>query len=196
MTYAIKAVIFDMDGTITAPVLDFRRIKAEIGVEPDEGLLESMAAMKAGERDRAEEILLRHELAAARESRLNDGAREAIDGLRNRGLKTAILTRNCRRSADIVLARHGLSFDAVVTREDTLPKPRPDGVLAAAARMRVSPGGCLVVGDYEFDIIAGRAAGALTVLYSPDGRSFPAVADFELRSLRGLLRLVDGLNEA
>jgi HAD superfamily hydrolase (TIGR01509 family) len=105
-------------------------------------------------------------------------------------LMTAILTRNCRRSVDIVLRKHGLSFDAVVTREDSLPKPDPDGMLTAAWRMGVRPDACVLVGDYEFDIRSGRAAGAVTVLYSPDGRSFQTQPDFCIRSMRELPAIV------
>ena len=188
-----KAVIFDMDGTITVPVLDFRLMRAEIGIESDEGLLESMSAMDAAARERAERILLSHELTAARDSCLNDGVTEVLEALRRRDLRTAILTRNCRRSADIVIEKHGLRFDALVTREDTPPKPLPDGVHAAAGMMGVAPEECVVVGDYEFDIIAGRDAGAVTVLFAPQGRLFRTVPDFEIRSMRELPPLLDGI---
>ena len=189
----VRAVIFDMDGTITVPVLDFRLMKAEIGIEPDEGLLEAMSAMDAAARARAERILLSHELTAARDSQLNDGVKAVLEALRAGGLRRAILTRNCRRSVEVVLEKHGLHFDALVTREDTPPKPLPDGVHAAATMMGVSPGECVVVGDYEFDIIAGRAAGAVTVLYAPQKHSFRAVPDFEIRSIRELPPLLDGI---
>jgi len=190
MDGVIRAVVFDMDGTITVPLLDFPLIKAEIGAPPDKGLLESLSDMEPSGRVLAEEILLRHEVEAARKSRMNDGVAEALGELASMRLMTAILTRNCRRSVDIVLRKHGLSFDAVVTREDSLPKPDPDGMLTAAWRMGVRPDACVLVGDYEFDIRSGRAAGAVTVLYSPDGRSFQTQPDFCIRSMRELPAIV------
>ena len=43
---SIKAVIFDLDGTITQPYFDFDAIRQEIGLAKDSGpLLESMEKM-------------------------------------------------------------------------------------------------------------------------------------------------------
>ena len=190
----IKAIIFDMDGTIIVPHLDFALIKSEIGLPPERGLLEGMSGMSSRERRRAEDILERHELEAARGSRLNEGVRDALERLRRAGLRTAIVTRNSRRSVDIVLEKHDLAFDAVITRADCAPKPDPEGVLAAAGAMGVEPGECVMVGDYEFDIRAGRAAGALTVLFAPVGRDFAAEPDFEIRSFAELPGLVEELS--
>jgi len=193
MPGAIQAVIFDMDGTLTVPVLDFPRMKAEIGIPQDQGLLESLAAMGEGERSAAEAILLRHELAAAQDSVLNPGVAEMLQSLSRLGVRTAILTRNCAESVRIVTGKHSLCFDAVVSREDSKPKPDPDGVLVAASRLGVDPQACLVIGDYEFDIQAGRAAGSLTVLFSPSGRSFQTVPDFQIRDMSELPMLLESL---
>ncbi len=194
MSKKIKAVIFDMDGTITEPLLDFPRIKSEIGIPPDRGLLESMSGMDEAARGRAEEILLKHELSAAAASTLNTGVREALDEIAARGMKVAVLTRNCRRSVEIVSAKHNLRFDSVVTREDSAPKPDPDGILLASRQMGVNPAECILVGDYEFDIRAGRAAGAITVLFSPDGRTFPCEPDFTITTMARLGEIISVLD--
>ena len=193
MPRVIQGAIFDMDGTLTVPVLDFARMKAEIGVAQDMGLLESMAAMSEAERAAAEVILLRHELTAAAESVLNDGVSQALTEIAAMGIKTAILTRNCAESVRIVLAKHDLRFDAVVSREDSRPKPDPDGVHVAARRIGVDPAACVVVGDYEFDILVGKRAGSVTVLFSPTGRTFATVPDFQIRSMCGLPSLIRSL---
>jgi len=48
-----------------------------------------------------------------------------------------------------------------LTAEHT--KPFPDPILYAAHRMGVSPEACLMIGDTNVDIRAGKAAGAQTV---------------------------------
>jgi len=159
----VNLVIFDMDGTLTLPFLDFRRIRAEIGLP--EPLLETMMALPPGpERDRAFSILERHEDEAAEKSELSGGARETLDLLRARGVRTAVVTRNSRKSAERVLEKHALAFDLVVTREDAPAKPRPEPLLLISDRLEVPPAEALMVGDYKYDVMAGRAAGMRTAL--------------------------------
>jgi HAD superfamily hydrolase (TIGR01509 family) len=113
---------------------------------------------------RAEAILERHETAAALEAEPMDGIFPFLTWMEERGLCRGLVTRNSRRSVDLVLARLGLRFDAVVTREDAPPKPAPDPVWLACERMGLSPADVLFVGDFEFDMLAGRRAGTRTVL--------------------------------
>src|SRR6185436_18002714 len=111
-----RAVIFDMDGTLTRPHLDFNAIRAAIGIP--EPLLENMLALPPGpERDRAFSVLERFEEEAAELSVLNDGAKSLLDFLSGRGIPMGLLTRNSRRSTDRVLLKHSLRFEVVVTRE-------------------------------------------------------------------------------
>ena len=159
----IRLVVFDMDGTLTRPCLDFRRIREEIGLS--EPLLENMMALPPGpERERAFAILERHEDEAAGRSELNGGAREVLDFLRARGARTALATRNSRRSVLRVLEKHALAFDLVVAREDAPVKPRPDPLQLICRRLGVPAAEALMVGDYKYDILAGRAAGLRTAL--------------------------------
>ncbi|MCJ7686574.1 MAG: HAD-IA family hydrolase, partial [Desulfobacteraceae bacterium] len=62
-------------------------------------------------------------------------------------------------------------FDTIVTREVSLPKPHPDGVIKAAGQMKLSPEELLVVGDFRFDVIAAKRAGAMAVLLTNGGES-------------------------
>src|SRR5436190_14438280 len=64
------ALLFDMDGTLTEPMLDFAAIKAEmrIGQRP---ILEAMTEMSDAEQRRCQLVLDRHEDRAAAESTLN-----------------------------------------------------------------------------------------------------------------------------
>jgi HAD superfamily hydrolase (TIGR01509 family) len=120
----IKAVIFDLDGTITAPYLDFDRIRAEIGLSPDAGpLLEAMEKMPSAERKKAEEILYKHERSAIEHSVLNIGAGETLERLRQMGIHIGVLTRNTRSNALAVAKKHNIEFDAVVDRNDGKTKP-------------------------------------------------------------------------
>ncbi len=165
----IRAVLFDFDGTLTCPgALDFAAIKQDLGCPPDMPILEYLAICPGPERPRLLAILEERENAAAGASVPNAGAETCIGTLRRRGLLLGILTRNSLKSVTRALQgfdRVTLSdFEAIVTRDESPPKPHPGGVLQAGRVMGVQAAEMVVVGDFRFDVLAGHAAGATTVL--------------------------------
>ncbi len=183
----IRAVVFDMDGTLTRPVLDFPRIRTEIGIA--EPLLENMLALPPGPaRERAFEILERFEEAAAEGSELNDDVREVLGFLAGRGVPAALVTRNSRASVRRVLEKHELRFEVVVAREDGPVKPSPEPLWLICERLSVPPPQALMVGDFKFDVLAGRNAGMATALLT-NGRTPSYLA--EVRPDHLLSRLSD-----
>jgi HAD superfamily hydrolase (TIGR01549 family) len=188
-----RAVIFDLDGTITRPILDFARIKREIGAG-DTPILEFLASMKDEKRRReARRKVDAWEREGAEASTLNPGVRELLDFLRGRGIPTAILTRNTRESVEIVMRKHSLRFDVIVTTDDRLPpKPSPEPVRHIAAALGVEPGEVLMVGDFRFDVECGRSAGARTVFLKNEHLSDDAGADYVITEMTQLLDLVGG----
>lgn len=192
----LRAVIFDMDGTLTDSPLDFDRIRADCGVPAGRAVLEHLATLPPAERRDAEAALVEHERRAAAECVLKDGAHEALAALRAHGLKTALLTRNSAESVRTVLDRFELEFDCCLSREDAEPKPSPDAVLEIARRFGVRPQEVLMVGDYVFDMQAGRAAGTRTAFVRNAKLPVPpAEADYVIGNLRELLDLLDGGGE-
>jgi len=193
----IRAVIFDLDGTITQPYFDFDAIREEIGLARDGGpVLEALENMTAQQRQRAERILHEHEEKAVAASTLNPGACETLGALRKRAISIGVLTRNLKRNAEAVAAKHGLCFDAVVGREDGPVKPDAFGVRHLCRHFGVDPSETLLVGDYLFDLLCARSAGAIPVLIdSPlqDG-DFTAHADFHIKQLSEILEIIDNHN--
>jgi len=171
-----QAVIFDMDGTIIEPLLDFTAIREELGIAPQDGILEALDAMEPEQARDAHAKLLAHELSAARSAALMPGVREVLSAVAGAGLKTALLTRNAREAMETVLDRHGLTFDLAWPREMGPIKPEPDGILRACEQLGVGPARTACVGDFHYDILAANAAGALSVLCVPSGAR-PEYAD-------------------
>lgn len=163
MTPIRTAVIFDMDGTLTRDRHDYDLIRTEIGLER-EPILEAVQRMSESDRRRAEEILHRHEAAAAADSELQPNAENVVRRLMDARVPVALMTRNSRKSVETLLARHQLRFDLIRTREDGPFKPSPEPVLVVCEALRVRPADAWVVGDYRYDIACGRSAGAATVL--------------------------------
>jgi HAD superfamily hydrolase (TIGR01509 family) len=190
---AIEAVIFDLDGTITQPYFDFDAIREEMGLARDSGpILESMEKMTAEQRKRAEEIIHSHEEKAVAGSKLNPGSKRTLDSLRAMGIKIGVLTRNRRSNAFAIADKHGLKFDAVVGREDGPVKPDAFGVLQLCKQFGVKPQNTLVVGDYLFDLLCAKAAGAIAVLLTNHERAeeFAHHADFCIEKIGRILQII------
>jgi HAD superfamily hydrolase (TIGR01509 family) len=193
----IKAVIFDLDGTITKPFFDFDVIREEIGLERNSGpVLEAMEKMTPAQRRRAEKILHFHEQKAVTESALNAGARETLEALREAGVHIGILTRNRRSNALAIARKHNLRFDIIVDREDGPVKPDAFGVLRICEQFGVRPEETLVVGDYLFDLLCAKAAGAVAVLLanSRQADEFAEHADFRIETIGQILQIVEDKN--
>ena len=109
----VNAVIFDLDGTLTEPILDFDKIRSEMGLSPeDTDILAAMEAMPASRQKQAHAILTRHEEHAAQNSQLNDGVVELLAELRQRKMPVGLLTRNTRENTLHAAGKHQLHFDA------------------------------------------------------------------------------------
>lgn len=185
------ALLFDMDGTLTAPVLDFDLIKEEMGIA-GRPILESLAEMNSHARAAAEAILHRHEERAALESTLNPGCEQLLLWVRERNFPAALITRNSRASVERVFHRHELDFDVVITREDGLFKPSPQPLLEACRRLKVCAADAWMIGDGSYDVQAGVAAGMRTVWISHRrARAFEPAPWKTANDLPELLRMLD-----
>ncbi len=183
--------LFDLDGTLIELNIDFDVIRRTLGLK-GMYILESILRLPEGERKEKLEILKRFEIESAERARLMPYAKEILDMLGDLGIGRCIVTRNCRESVRIVIERFGLDVDFVVTREDAKPKPSPEPIELAIERFGSKPERTIIVGDYVFDIMAGRRAGTKTaLLLNERNRKFALLADYVLKSLRdveGLLR--------
>jgi len=165
--------IFDMDGTLTVSVHDFAAISAELGLPADRPILEAMEELPASERAPLEQRLaaIEHELATR--ATAQQGAQTVLETLAAMGAMLGILTRNSHANAIRTLESAGLGdfFEPrhVLGREACAPKPSADGVHKLMNAWKALPRHGVMVGDYLFDMIAGRTAGLETVYFDPSG---------------------------
>ena len=187
----LQGIIFDMDGTITKPKVDFAALERE--VEEKVGFVLDHAERSTPDvRARAMEMFDRVETEAALESELNDGVHEILDYLSEKRLKRALFTRNCRKSVEIVLKKNNLHFEYVISRDDARPKPAPDAILLLSKMMKIHTDHLLMVGDYKYDIMCGRAAGTKTVLLRCEKYlEMEVIPDFEIDSLREIIQIIE-----
>jgi len=169
-----RAILFDMDGTLAELALDFPRIRREMGIG-DRPILEGLAELDEQQRPAAQAILERHEDLAAQSCPLNPGCRELLAWIAHRRIPLALITRNSSRSAAMVVRRHELAIEVLITREDCPFKPDPAPLQLACRRLGVSTSHAWMVGDGQYDVEAGHAAGISTVWLS-HGRTRTFVA--------------------
>ena len=174
----IRAILFDFDGTLTRPgSLDFQQLREELASPAGAPILEYIQGLPPDRRRHCLSVLDRFEMEGAVRSRPNHGAEELIRELQARRLPLAVVSRNSRaavlRALENFPSIGPSDFDVIISRDDDVPpKPHPDGIRLAAGKMGVSAAETLVVGDFHFDIDAGRRAGSPTVFLT-NGRMDP-----------------------
>ena len=92
--------------------------------------------------------------------------REALVGLKDGGVRLAVLTNSGRKAATRSLTVAGLLgfFEFVLTRNDTeTMKPRPEGLLQAVSMLSLPKQDVYYVGDTPYDVMAAKAAGVKSV---------------------------------
>ena len=187
--------IFDLDGTLTVAQHDFDGIRTALGLPEGEPILEAIARLDSARRAATTARLDAIEFDLARVAAPQPGVARLLETLRVHGHGVAVLTRNSEANAAETLRSAGLDrlVDAsfVIGRESAPPKPDAAGVRLLLTRLGGTPDAAVVVGDYRYDLEAGRAAGTATVLFDPSGAfRWPDLADACVRSFDELLAML------
>lgn len=155
----LKAVILDMDGTITQPTIDWKRLRERIAAPPDKTILDHIASLPEDAAREAEAILIETEREGTENAPLNDGMDELLEAIVQRGIRSAIVTNNHRSAMETVIANHGLCVDVALSRDDGLLKPAPDLILIALDVLDCTASEAIGLGDGRYDLEACTAAG-------------------------------------
>jgi len=186
----IKAVIFDLDGTLAYFNIDYMAARNEIiSLLIKQGLPSSLLSIKEGVFDmlkkakkhmknsgKEEEfvelknkvisIVERYESEAARKTRLLPHVLRTLKTLREMKLKMAVCTTNGEKSTNHILERFHIIhfFEAVITREAvSAVKPDPAHLEAALKALNIGPEEAIVVGDSTRDMECARKLNILAV---------------------------------
>jgi HAD superfamily hydrolase (TIGR01509 family) len=178
-----SGIILDMDGTILdsydAHYQAWNRILGEHGFHytRDEIIAQfgkpttTIAGIlfKSGDKDLIARITKRkaeYFIEEMPRMQLFPGTREVLTTLKARGKKTCIASSSSNVAIARVIADLNLSslIDAFVGLDDiTNGKPDPEMIFKSCERIGLTPADCIVVGDTEYDIKAGNAAGCFTI---------------------------------
>jgi HAD superfamily hydrolase (TIGR01549 family) len=183
----IQSVLFDLDGTLTVPVIDFNALRRRLGLPDGTSLVQALSQLSTDRRDEGMAVIREAELEAAHKAKPNTGAIALLDALNSRGIKTAIITRNTVEAVDITLRKIGVQMNVVITREFGPIKPSPEPLFEAMRRLEATAHATLMVGDYLDDMEAGRAAGTSTCLVMNGPGPPKYEAELHIRDLQELL---------
>ena len=159
--------IFDLDGTLTVSAHDFEHMRRELGLAPEAPILEALHAMSEAEAAPLWERLNELEFFYAGQASLMRGASELLQTLRHNGCQLAILTRNTmpvvKHTLQACSIAHFFPLDHILDRDSCMPKPSPDGINQLLQFWSAETGDTVMIGDYLYDLKAGKAAGVATV---------------------------------
>ena len=184
--HAIKAVIFDFDGTLAVLNIDFSAMRERVfdlmmrsGIHEetirekylleiiDEGyemLWEKNPTGAETFYQESHDILHEVEMKAAGKGRLIPVAAGTLKGLREKGIKVGIITRNCEDAIRKVFPDINDFCDVFVSRNSVKKvKPHPDHLTHVMKSLKISGKEAMMVGDHMIDIQAGKRVGMKTV---------------------------------
>lgn len=176
----IKAVIFDLDGTLKEFNLDIRGCRTKIiKLLTQRGFSRSLFSLNesafdmlkkvkkspitedgkkrdfAKIKDMVFSVVEEFELEAARTAKIFEDIPETLKALRDMKLKIALCTISSEKTTNYILKRFHLEqfFDAVITRESVFEvKPHPTHLEAALDALKVRSQEAVLVGDSVKDI--------------------------------------------
>ena len=182
-----------MDGTLTNAMHDFDAMRSELGLPEGVPILEALAAMEPALAAVKHKELDEMELRMASDATPQPGCVELLDYLKTMDAQMGIVTRNGRQIAIETLRACGLAdyFDqlSIISRDCCTAKPDPAGVNLLLDRWNATSDQAVMVGDYLFDLQAGRNAGTATVHMDVSGEFlWPELTTLGVRSLPELQR--------
>lgn len=184
-----KHWIFDLDGTLTVAVHDFKAIKETLGIPPEADILGYLDALPPGESARLHSKLDSIERELSGKTAAASGAVELLSMLAADGCAIGVLTRNTHTIARLTLELTGLErffpkAAYIIGRGEAVPKPDPAGARHLASLWNAVSDDIVLTGDYHYDLLCGRNIGAATIHVDASGEfRWKELADLQVTSL-------------
>lgn len=184
-----KHWIFDLDGTLTIAVHDFKAIKAALGIPPEADILGYLDALPPEESAPLHSKLDSIERELSLKTAAASGAVELLSMLAADDCVLGVLTRNTHTIARLTLELTGLAeffpeASFIIGRQEAIPKPDPAGAQHLASLWNAEPDDIVMTGDYHYDLLCGRRIGAATIHVDSSGEfRWKELADLQVMSL-------------
>jgi HAD superfamily hydrolase (TIGR01509 family) len=92
------------------------------------------------------------------------GSLKLLKSLKKQKLKIGLATTKSRTSALMAVKQMKFPYDVMITDDDVkCSKPNPEPVLLACRKLKIKPSEALMVGDHVFDVQAANNAGCVSI---------------------------------
>jgi HAD superfamily hydrolase (TIGR01549 family) len=187
----IEAVAFDLDGTITKTQVQFAPYKKRIGCKKGD-VLAYIKKQNLDQQQALYRILDEYEYQIEKECTLNDGFLDLMDFLNGRDIKTGIITRASRHHATQVIKKLGIPITHIIGREETEPKPSGKPLIHLSFLLKTPLHKMICVGDFLWDILAGKNAHVKTVLLATEAsQKYIYLSDYVIYHLSSLKDILE-----
>ncbi len=165
------AWIFDLDGTLTVQQHDFDELRRRLGFAEGAPILETIETAPEGARTDLLAVVEEWEWEVAERTIIAPGVEALLMALSGVVDHLGVLTRNRRDIAlhtlEMINLKRYFGDADILGRDEALPKPEPAGVELLLNRWG-QPESAVMVGDYLYDMQAGKAAGCDTILIASE----------------------------
>jgi len=201
-----RGIVFDMDGTLVQPSIDFKTMRAKTGIRQGDLFTQMQLWEDESRIESAMEVIEELEASATAKGALvpMTGLARLLEMLREAEIHVALVTRNTMSSVkaffDLLEDDRLVSlFSVVLTREFRHVKPDKRIMQHIADEWGMHPSELMMVGDSKEDVEVGNAGGSMTCLVLGGGNEVQSSTRNTIKegnptlSVSGLEELADAI---
>jgi len=169
----IKAIIFDLDGTLIRLPIDYNKIQNMLRelFGTSENFIPLIATIIKKAQDDKEKILkafefiCREELLSIDKMEIIDGALSLLKDIQSQKIILSLITMQCKEAVTRILSKLNMSnnmFSIIISRDESYD--RLDQIKKTVEKLSVTPNEVIVIGDRIHDIKSAQKVGCKSIL--------------------------------
>ena len=169
----IKAIIFDLDGTLIRLPIDYNKIQNMLrelfGTSENFTPLIATIIKKAQDDkvkiSKAFELICREELSSIDKMEIIDGALSLLKDIQSQKIILSLITMQCKEAVTRILSKLNIGnnmFSIIISRDESYD--RLDQIKKTVEKLSVAPNEVIVIGDRIHDIKSAQQVGCKSIL--------------------------------